>query len=203
VPILLNPAWISYINPAPVSYQLFAGTIGPVTATANAAPVTVGTGFTVGAPRCFLRGFWLWACPGGGQSLSAQTFALWTETGAASGALVAGSALTSGALLGGEWNCAAYSSPIPLTQGVPYRAVTGFTGPYPSTLNQWNAGGPYAAGLTNGPLAAYSDPAGSAPDLYGSPQSSLSTAGSDPTVFYPGTGNSGFNAWLDVEILTH
>lgn len=213
MPILLNPAWVAYINPAPASpygppppagskYQMLAGVDGPITATANAVPVTVGTEFQVTDYGMYLYGYWLWVCPGGGQSTSAQTFALWQVTGTATGTYVTGSSLTSGTLTAGEWNCAAYSTKPPLTPGVPYRAVTGFTGPYPATANQWNAGGPYAAGLTNAPLTGFSDATGSAPDAYGSPQAGLSTAGSDPTANYPGTGNSGFNAWLDIEIIS-
>ena len=100
----------------------------------------------------------------------------------------------------GEWNCATYGVPLALTASTPYRAVTGFTGPYPSTAGQWASGGTYAAGITDGPLTGFSDGTGSSPDPYGSAQSSISTAGSDPSLYYPSTGGGGFNAWLDVEI---
>ena len=131
---------------------------------------------------------------------SGQTFGLWQVTGASTGTFVPGTLLTSGTLTPGEWNCVTYSTIPPLTPNVPYRAVAGFTGPYPSTLNEWNTGGPYAAGIVNGPLTVYSDPTGSLADPYGSPQSSLGSAGSDPTANYPGGANSAFNAWIDVEI---
>lgn len=207
---VLNPAWVTYIQatqappPPPVGtlLTLFPATEGPDSANSASGPVVVGTEFHVTQSGLFLAGFWWYVCQQGSQSTAAQPFALWQVTSATAGTLVAGSAVTSATLVAGEWNCVSYSTPLALTAGVPYRAATGLTGPYPSTLNEWNSGGPYAAGIVNGPLSAYSDATGSASDPYGSPQSSFTTAGSNPAVNYPGSGNSGFNVWLDVEITT-
>jgi len=205
VPLFLNPLWVAYQqgNPlAPVPpFTLFGSVTGPLAPNGNAGAVVLGTAFMVTEPDLRLGGFWWWVCATGSQPTSAQNFALWQETSATTGTLVPGSLITSGTMTPGEWYCLNYVTPLALTQYTPYRAVTGLTGPYPETGSQWNTGGPYAAGITNGALVAYSDVTGSAPDPFGSYQSTYTTAGSDPAAFYPATGNSGFNAWIDVEII--
>jgi hypothetical protein len=205
MPIMLNPAWVVYehaITPAGPGtfFQLFPSADGPMTATPNASPLVAGTEFEVTREAMFCIGFWIWVCPGGGQAASAQQFALWKVTGAATGTLVAGSQITSGPLFTGGWNCVRFAAPLPLVQWAPYRAATGFTGPYPSTPGSWSTGGTYAGGVVNGPLVGYSDITGSLPDHYGSNQSALAAGSSDPTAVYPSTGTSGSNVWLDVEV---
>jgi hypothetical protein len=205
MPIMLNPAWVVYehaITPAGLSteFQLFASVPGPMTAAPNAAPLIVGTEFTVTLPAMFFLGYWIWCCPAGGQATTGQQFALWQVTGAATGTLVTGSQLTSDPLFTGGWNCVKFVNPLPLTQWAPYRAVTGFTGPYPSTLGDWSIGGQRSAGIVNGPLVGFSDITGSFPDRFGSSQGTLATGTSDPSAIYPATGTSGSNQWLDVEV---
>ena len=81
-------------------------------------------------------------------------------------------------------------------------AVTGFSGGFPNTANQFGGGDPYSAGITNGPLFAYSDSSGSA----GSPtmeQGVFSTAGTDPTANLPGYGYQASNFWMDVQVDTN
>lgn len=181
---------------------------GPSSTTSWSNPITFGIGFEATAATCYFAGFWWWVCPSG-QSTTVQTFALWQEISSNSGIIVPATTVTSGALTANAWNYIPLTTPIPLTQGVAYRAVTGFTGNFPDTQNQFGSGDLYAAGITGrdvagntGSLFAYSDFSGSAPDIFSSPQFSYATAGSDPTnaTDYPGGGSNQFNGWLDVQL---
>ena len=149
----------------------------------------------------WLTGFWWWVCPTG-QSTGAQTFALWQPSSLDNGALIPGSTVTSGTLTAGEWNYIPLNTPIPLSIGVAYVAATGFTGGFPDTNSEFGAGGTYSAGITQGPLFAYSDKSGSAPGPFNLPQSVFSTVGSDPTANMPNGGSNSDNFWQDLQITT-
>jgi hypothetical protein len=102
-------------------------------------------------------------------------------------------------LTAGQWNYVPLATPIPLAIGAPYVAATGFTGGFPNTGNQFGSGDTYSAGITSGPLFAYSDSSGSV----GSPtlaQGLYSTAGADPTANLPGYGYESTNFWMDVQV---
>jgi hypothetical protein len=203
----LNPQWVNLVNPnQPPPIRLFPLTAGPSSSQSFANPITVSTAFQVTQGGMYLQGYWYWIADTG-QPMGPQSFALWTNTGTTlypvGGAYVVGSQLTSGPLHLG-WNYAPYATPLALTPYTPYRAQTGFTGNFLQTLNQFNSGGPYAAGITNGPLMAFSDSTGSAyfPPWVnnGGAQCGFTTASADPTAF-PATGaDSGFNCWLDVQV---
>jgi len=73
--------------------------------------------------------------------------------------------VTSGTLTAGQWNYVPLPVPVQLAIGSPYLACTGWVSVngFPETANQFGNGGVYAAGITNGPLSAYSHTTGSNP----------------------------------------
>jgi hypothetical protein len=176
---------------------------GPTTATAFTGGFIAGTAFQVTASPIYLTGYWWWVCPSGGQATAPQKFALWQVpiSNTQNATLIATATVTSGTLTAGQWNYVPLATPIPLTPGVPYRAATGLVNNFPDTNNQYGATQPYAAGITNGPLTAYSDASGSVPQPYtNTVQGSFTTGSSDPTVAFPGQGNGSFNSWIDVQV---
>ena len=129
-----------------------------------------------------------------GQSTSPQKFALWQVYGAAEGNVVPGSVVTSGTLTAGQWNYISLPTPLPLSIGdlaglgaAVYQAATGFSNSFPDTNSQFGAGDPYASGITDGPLFAYSDQGASAPSPTSATsfQGSFGVAGTDPSVTMP------------------
>lgn len=183
------------------TFRLFPATAGPSSPASYSGPFLAGVVFQVTKGGVWFDGYWWWVCPSG-QSTSAQSFALWQVTGPGAGTLIPSATATSGALTAGQWNYVPLATPIPLAIGAPYMAVTGFSGGFPNTANQFGGGDPYSAGITNGPLFAYSDSSGSA----GSPtmeQGLFSTAGTDPTANLPGNGYQASNFWMDVQVDTN
>ena len=162
-------------------------------------PFLAGIQFEVTAGGTWFEGYWWWVCPSG-QPTTAQRFALWNMTGYGSGALVPGSVVTSGTLAAGQWNWVPLPAPLPLAIATCYNACTGFSGSFPNTNNQFDSGGPYAAGITNGPLSAYSDFSGSLPAPYGTPQGVFGVAGTDPSVNMPAWGSNSANFWMDLQV---
>ena len=162
-----------------------------------------GVVYAVTTGGCWLDGYWWWVCASG-QSTAAQKFALWCMYGApSSGSLVPNSTVISGPLTAGQWNYVQLPAPIPLAIGATYVAATGFTGPFPDTNSQWGNGDPYANGIVNGPLTAYSDASGSKPSPFNTAQSVFSVSSNDPTAFMPIYGSSACNFWMDVQIDTN
>jgi len=162
-------------------------------------PFLAGIQFEVTAGGMWFEGYWWWVCPSG-QPTAAQKFALWNITGQGSGTLIPGSVVTSGALTAGQWNWVPLPAPFPLAVGTCYNACTGFTGSFPNTTDQFDAGQPYGAGLINGPLAAYSDTNGSLRTPYTTSQGVFSVAGSDPSAHLPLSGSSSANFWMDIQV---
>jgi len=198
----MNPVYVAHVQPpAPIpTFSLFSSVSGPAASTSYFGAITVGVAFKVTSSGLSLRGFNWWVADAN-QSVAAQNFGLWTVTSVSAGSFVAGSAVSSGVLSIGQWNYVPYLTPVPLTSGTEYKAVTGFSNYFPFTGNQF--GGfpePYYAGITSGPLFAYSDSSGTTPDPFGGAQGSFGTAGSDPTVNYPSTGSSSGNFWIDVAV---
>ncbi len=114
--------------------------------------------------------------------------------------MVPGSVATSGPLTAGQWNWLPLSAPLPLAIGTSYNACTGFTGGFPNTNDQFSPGGPYKAGLVNGPLSAYSDASGSLAAPYGMPQGVFGTAGTDPSANMATVGSKSANFWMDIQV---
>ena len=140
------------------TYRLFPSTDGPSTpASYGSNPIVVGVQFQVNTGGCWLDGYWWWVCPSE-QPTQAQLFALWQAyTDVGEGNLIASATVESGTLKAGEWNFVELSAPVPLSIGATYIAATGLTGDFPTTNNQFGGSGPYSAGITAGPLFAYSD----------------------------------------------
>jgi hypothetical protein len=183
------------------TYRLFPSTSGPSSAASYTGPFLAGVQFEVTTGGTWLDGYWWWVC-GSGQSTAAQKFALWQVYGTGEGVLVATATVTSGALTPGQWNYVPLATPVPLAIGATYVAATGLSNGFPSTSNQFGSGEPYAAGIVNGPLSAFSDITGSLPSTFGMNQGLFSTAGTDPTVNMPVDGYDSANFWLDVQVDT-
>lgn len=185
-----------------------SGTALPTSSVSFSSPIVVSTAFEVTQGAMYLQGFWYYLADNG-QPKTAQSFCLWQATGttlaAGGGLLVPGSQVTSGALALG-WNYVPYATPLALTPNAPYRAQTGFTGNFLETDQQFGSGNPYAAGITNGPLFAYSDSGGSAPfpawvGASAGAQCGFTTVGDpDPATHYAGGSQSSFLCWLDVQV---
>ena len=187
------------------TYRLFPSVTGP------SSPVSYSGSFLSGAlfcvtSNCWFEGYWWWVCPTG-QSTSPQKFALWQVYGSAEGSVIPGSVVTSGTLTAGQWNYIPLATPLPLSVGnvsgtgaAVYEVATGFSGSFPDTNSQFGAGDPYASGITNGPLFAYSDMGASAQCPTGSFQGSFGTAGTDPSVNLPAQGSSSSNFWIDLQV---
>ena len=183
------------------TYRLFASTNGPSTPVSYSGPFLCGVVMGVTTGGCWLDGYYWWVCPSG-QSTAAQKFALWCLYGSGSGSLVANSTVTSGTLTAGQWNYVKLPAPVPLAIGATYVAATGFTGSFPDTSNQFGSGDPYASGIVNGPLTAYSDASGSLPSPFNTAQAVFGVASADPTTSLPIYGSSTSNFWMDVLVDT-
>jgi hypothetical protein len=186
------------------AFRLFPSTNGPSSPVSYGGPFLAGVLFEVTSGGIWFDGYWWWVCPSG-QSTTAQQFALWAVyDGGSGGALVPGSTVTSGTLVAGQWNYVPLSTSIPLAIGGCYNACTGFTGNFPDTDGQYGSGGPYAAGITNGPLTAFSDQSGSMPPPFNNlPQGVFSVSGTDPTTNMPANGSNSDNFWMDLQVDTN
>ena len=185
------------------TYRLFASVNGPATPVSYSGPFMCGVVFEVTTGGCWLDGYWWWVCPSG-QSTAAQKFTLWCMyDGPDNGSLVPNTTVTSGTLTAGQWNFVPLPAPVPLAIGATYVAATGFTGGFPDTNNQYGSGDPYAKGIVNGPLTAYSDASGSNPSPFNTAQAVFSVASTDPTTLMPIYGSSTCNFWMDLQVDTN
>ena len=189
------------------TYRLFPSTSGPSSPVSYSGDFLCGVLFCVTSSSWF-EGYWWWVCPTG-QSTSPQKFALWQVYGPGQGNLVPGSVVTSGTLTPGQWNYISLPTPLPLSIGnvtgvgaAVYEAATGFSGSFPDSNDQFGSGGPYASGITNGPLFAYSDQGASAPAPTSATsfQGAFSVAGTDPSVNLPAQGSDSSNFWMDLQV---
>lgn len=197
---------LGFAAPPPTSpgsgpYRLFPVTNGPATPVSYGGPFLAGVVFQMSKAGGWFDGYWWWVAATG-QPTVPQKFALWQPYNLNNGVLIAGSSVTSGQLTAGQWNYVPLPAPLPLSAGVPYIAATGFTGSFPDGGGQYGSAGPYSAGITQGPLVAYSDQGGTAGAPFGLPQSVFSTVGSDPTANMPNGGSNGDNFWQDLQIST-
>lgn len=188
------------------TYRLFPSASGPSSPASSSGPFLCGVMFEVTTGGVWLDGYWWWVCPSG-QSTSAQKFALWNVTGNGTGTLIPGSVVTSGTLTAGQWNFTALPAPLQLAIGTTYNACTGFTGNFPDSdagtdpANCYGTGG-HTAGITNGPLHAFSDQPYSSPEQYGNAQGVFATSGTDPSAAMPAQGSASGNFWIDVQVDT-
>ncbi len=182
---------------------------GPSSPASYVGPYLAGTLFSVLGEMLWLEGYWWWVC-NTGQSVAAQKFCLWNRYSTSAEVLVPGSTVTSGSLTAGAWNYIPLATPVQIAPGALYVAATGWnttgTTGFPITNNQFGATQPYAAGITNGPLTAWSDTGGSntwaggTAANYNLDQGLFGTGGSDPTVIMPAGGSNSSNFWIDIQV---
>lgn len=182
---------------------------GPAGATANSGPFINATSFAVSGGGLWFQGYWWWVCSSGGQLTTPVKCALWSVKSATSGQVVPGSVVTSGTLTAGAWNYIPLPQPVQLSPtldaantpaGSMYVAAIGVNGPTPLTSSQFGTGQPYASGVTNGPLYAFSDHPGAATGAPFMNQGLFTTSGSDPSVTMPNSGSNSDNFWVDVQV---
>lgn len=183
------------------AYRLFPSASGPATPVSYAGnPYIAGVMFEVTQGGMWFQGYWWWVC-GSGQATAPVTCALWSVgVPNGGGTVVPNSGATSGTLTAGAWNYIPLANPIQLAIGSAYTAAIAANGSFPQTLNQFGSGNPYSAGITNGPLTAYSDQSGSLPAPYSHAQGGYSTSSSDPASSMPLSGNNSSNLWVDVQV---
>lgn len=193
------------------AYRLFPATNGPSTAVSYNGGFAAGAAFEVTSGGMWFEGYWWWVCDTGAPT-SPQTFALWQAYGNGNASIVSAATVTSGTLTPGQWNWIPLAQPIMLSVGggkdfaqsdgagtATYIACTGFTGGFPDDNGQFTAGGAYSAGITNGPLTAFSDQGGTAVAPWNIGQG-LFSVNSDVSAACPfGVSNSG-NFWMDVQV---
>jgi hypothetical protein len=180
-------------------FRLFPVTNGPATAIPYTGNFIAGVVFEVSTGGVWFEGYWWW-CAASGQATSPVKCALWNVTSSLSGTVIPAATTTSGALTAGAWNYIPLSYPVPLAVGTPYIAAIGVNGNFPDTSNEFGSGQPYAAGITNGPLSAYSGQTGSFPAQYGLGQSVFTVGGTDPSVSIPLSVSGTDNLWVDVQV---
>lgn len=193
------------------TYRLWPSANGPASANTYTGNFISGVAFTLKQGGCWFEGYWWWVASNGGTS--AVKCALWSATASGAGTVVPGSAVTSGTLTASAWNYIPLAAPVQLatgydpatsSHGSAYIAAVGVNGNFPDTTSQFNSGDTYAAGITNGPLFAYSGSTGSKPPPYLNGQGLFTTAGTDPAVTMPNQtdsgGDGGSNFWVDVQV---
>lgn len=181
------------------TYRLFSNTNGPSSPISYGGSFLAGVLFQVTTGGVWFEGYWWWVC-NTGQSIAAQKFALWEVYADGSGTLIPAATVTSGSLAAGQWNYIALATPLPLAIGSCYNACTGFTGSFPDTNGQFGAGEPYSAGITSGPLSAFSDLSGTLPAPFSMTQGVFGTTGTDPSVNMPAQGSGSENFWMDLQV---
>ena len=160
-----------------------------------------GLAFQVTSNNCWFEGFWWWV-PAGGDT-GPQKFALWQVTDTDTGTLIPGGNVTSGQLAAGQWNYVPLPRPIGLTAAVACVAATGWQAVhgFADTNGQFGSGQPYGAGITNGPLQAYSDTGAANPVPHKwLAQGCFGVASADPTITMPNQGSGSANFWIDVQV---
>jgi hypothetical protein len=186
------------------SYRLYPSTAGPSTAVAYTGDFTAGVVFQVSRGGCWFEGYWWWVASNG--SNAAQKFALWLLTGPGVGLLIPAATVTSGPLSAG-WNYVPLPAPVPLSiggaadgGGATYVAATGVNGNFPDTNGYFTTGGPAPAGVTSGPLVAFSDQSGSNPGPFTMSQGVFDSTSPDPTASMPANGSASSNFWMDLQV---
>jgi Domain of unknown function (DUF4082) len=189
------------------TYRLFPSTAGPSSATAYSGDFISGVAFFVTGAAWF-QGYWWWVCESG-QSTSPVECALWQASSSSAATVVPGSVVTSGELAAGQWNWIPLDTPLPLSVGgagtaagiAEYVAAIGCNGSFPDTNNAFGSADTYGAGITNGPLSAFSGSTGTLPSPLGLQQGLFTSAGSDPSAEPPLASDSTYdNFWVDIQV---
>lgn len=190
------------------TYRLFPATNGPANPVSYSGAFIAGVLWHVTQGGMWLTGYDWWV-PTGGDT-GAQKFCLWSATGPGTGVLIPAATVTSGALAAGAWNTVALSAPVPLSIGATYVVCTGWSavhgfadsdsgGAGTGAADSYGSGG-HTAGITQGPLFAFSGAAFSKPDPMGNAQGVFSTAGTDPAVIMPAAGSNDGNFWISPRV---
>lgn len=158
-----------------------------------------GIMFDVDASGMWFEGYWWWVC-NTGQSTAPVKCALWSIVNRNNGVLIPAATVVSGQLTPGQWNWIPLPQAVPIAIGSPYIAAVAVNGSFPNTNNQFGLGDPYGAGISSGPLTAYSDQNGSLPAPYGIGQGGFTTSGLDPTTSIPNGSSNSANFWVDVQV---
>lgn len=187
-----------------------SGTQPPAAGTTLAGSYRVGLCFQTTQGGLFFQGY-QWYVPAANGNTAAATFALWQVTGTSGvGTIVPGSTVTSGTLTAGQFNFVPVTTPLQLAPGMFYEAVIGQTSTagIPITTGQFGLGNPYAGGITNGPVRAFSSATGTLPALaagqsgaawnFQQPFDHGVTA--DPTVGFPNGNDADDLLWLDIQV---
>lgn len=196
------------------NYSLFPSTNGPAAGAAYTGNYIAGVIFDVTQGGLWFTGYRWWVPATGADTAPAAgfKFALWQLTGQSTGSLVPGSVVTQATMTAGQWNYIPLPTPLLLspcasdTYGSIYQAQVGYVSAigFPDTTNQFGAGNPFSAGITNGPLRApASNGAGAGFSAgWAKAQMPFSTAAADPSTTFATTNNLNDNLWLDVQVST-
>lgn len=176
------------------------GTTGPGASTSFGAGFVAGLAFKVTSSGQVLSGYYVWRADSA-QSASCSC-ALWILSAAGAGTFQAGTSASASAMVAGQWNFIPLAVPFALATGNVYKVVLGLTGNFNDVHSQFGTGGPYAGGIINGPITAYSAPVGQG-GTNESPftntfQGSFGTSGADPTTNLPSSDDSQANFFVDI-----
>ena len=165
---------------------------------------------------CWLTGYRQWVPVGGDTSpVGGYSFALQQLTDAShslTNVFVPGSSITGvTGLTAGAWNVVNLTTPLAIpanltssTPGPCYAVNSAWTAAngFPDTDSQFGAGQPFAAGITNGPIFAFSDQGASAPMPFTSNlhQGLFDTSATSLTVSMPVGGNVSTNFGIDIVV---
>lgn len=187
------------------TYRLFPATNGPAAVATTSGGWLLGVQFSALTVMGWLNGYYLWV-PNNGDTTPVK-WALWNYNPTAGApVLVPGSTVTSGTLTAGAWNFTPLANPVQLGAGAQYVAATGWnvTSGIPVTSGQFSAAQPFGAGITNGPLTAWSSGTGTnaypTPGALGGQMVFSNVLGSDPAVAMPNNGSGDDNLWVDIQV---
>jgi hypothetical protein len=160
-----------------------------------------GLAFEVTSSGQYLYGFYLWRADT--STPASSTFALWTQTSAAAGTVIAATEVSGSGFTAGAWNYVPLATPYALSTGVVYKAVYGYSGGgFPETKTSFGTGGAYAAGIVSGPITAYSSPTGQGGTnqipFTNAYQGSFDTATASASTDFPVSDDSQANFWIDI-----
>ena len=195
------------------TYRLFPSTSGPSSPVSYTGNILTGVLFKVTQGGMFFSGYYKWVATG--EDTTSRKFALWEINGNGTGVHIPAADVTSGTLTANAWNFVALSVPIPLSIGTAYNATTGWaavsghgfsdsdtTGAGTGATDSYGTGG-HTAGITNGPLFAYSDGAGGGGtkgEPFGTHQGNFGVGGTDATAIMSNGGSASGNFWMDVQV---
>jgi hypothetical protein len=190
-------------------FDLFPGIDGPAAPVSFSGDFLAGVLWQVTQGGMWLAGYRIWVPPGG--DTVSRPFATWNVTGDGTAVLVSALTVAASGELAEGWNEVLLAVPAQVAIGTTYNSCTGWvaengfpdsdTGNDPP--NSFGAGG-FSAGITSGPLFAFSDiTGGTAPEPHGNVQGVFSAVlGSDPTAQVPFQGSDSGNFWISPIVST-